>query len=99
LGVRLQPLPQMPPLEGRLALDYTGQQWRTGLLWRVVAPQHRVVFIEQILNTHAGLKMVVKCVARAPRKHTKPRARAEILAGDVTFVLRHAMLRRNHTPQ
>ena len=37
-----QPLPQMPPLEGRLALDYTGQQWRTGLLWRVVAPQHRV---------------------------------------------------------
>ena len=58
-----------------------------------------VVFIEQILNTHAGLKMVVKCVARAPRKHAKPRARAEILAGDVTFVLRHAMLRRNHTPQ
>lgn len=37
-----QPLPQMPPLEGRLALDYTGQNWSSGLTWRVVAPQRRV---------------------------------------------------------
>lgn len=35
-------LPQMPPLEARLALNYEHQDWSAGALWRVVAAQHRV---------------------------------------------------------
>lgn len=37
-----QALPQMPPLEGRVTLNYRQATWRTGLMWRAVAPQHRV---------------------------------------------------------
>jgi TonB-dependent copper receptor len=37
-----QPLPQMPPLEGRLALTWEKDSWSSGLIWRLVAPQHRV---------------------------------------------------------
>lgn len=37
-----QPLPQMPPLEGRVTLNYERDSWSTGLMWRAVAPQHRV---------------------------------------------------------
>jgi iron complex outermembrane receptor protein len=37
-----QPLPQIPPLEGRLAVNYSREQWSTGLTWRMVASQHRV---------------------------------------------------------
>lgn len=37
-----QPLPQMPPLEGRLMLNYHQADWSTGLMWRVVASQHRI---------------------------------------------------------
>ncbi|SNY65796.1 TonB-dependent copper receptor [Enterobacter sp. CC120223-11] len=36
------PLPQMPPLEGRLGINYEQDSWSTGLMWRGVAPQHRV---------------------------------------------------------
>ncbi len=36
-----RPLPQMPPLEARLALDYNDQHWAAGALWRVVDGQHR----------------------------------------------------------
>ena len=36
-----RPLPQMPPLEARLALDYAQGPWGAGMLWRVVAAQHR----------------------------------------------------------
>ncbi len=36
-----QPLPQMPPLEARLAVDYRHAAWSVGSLLRVVAPQHR----------------------------------------------------------
>jgi iron complex outermembrane receptor protein len=35
------PLAQMPPLELRTGLDYTGRQWSAGALWRVVAEQDR----------------------------------------------------------
>lgn len=35
------PLPQMPPLEARIGLEYTRGAWSAGGLWRVVAPQHR----------------------------------------------------------
>lgn len=35
-------LPQMPPLDGRLGLQYEREQWSAGLLWRAVAAQHRV---------------------------------------------------------
>ncbi|WP_202987508.1 TonB-dependent copper receptor [Mixta mediterraneensis] len=37
-----KPLPQMPPLEARLGLNYLGSNWGTTLLWRVVASQHRI---------------------------------------------------------
>jgi iron complex outermembrane recepter protein len=37
-----EPLPQMPPLEGRMTLSYERDHWGTGLMWRLVAPQHRV---------------------------------------------------------
>jgi iron complex outermembrane receptor protein len=37
-----QPLPQMPPLEGRVMLNYQQPTWSSGLMWRVVAAQHRV---------------------------------------------------------
>lgn len=36
-----QPLPQMPPLEGRVMLNYQQTDWSTGVMWRAVAPQHR----------------------------------------------------------
>lgn len=36
-----QPLPQMPPLEGRVMLNYYQEDWSTGVMWRAVAPQHR----------------------------------------------------------
>ena len=35
------PLAQMPPLELRTGLNYTGAHWSTGLLWRAVAEQER----------------------------------------------------------
>lgn len=34
-------LPQMPPLEARIGANYSHGAWRGGLLWRVVAAQHR----------------------------------------------------------
>lgn len=37
-----QPLPQTPPLEARVALNYQGSNWRSTLLWRTVAHQHRI---------------------------------------------------------
>jgi len=37
------PLAQMPPLEMRTGLDYTGERWSVGTLWRVVAEQDRYV--------------------------------------------------------
>ena len=36
-----QDLAQMPPLELRTGLDYTGTRWSAGALWRVVAAQNR----------------------------------------------------------
>ncbi len=36
------PLPQMPPLESRLRLDWEGQRWSAGALLRAVARQGRV---------------------------------------------------------
>jgi len=35
-------LPQMPPLETRLGLTYSQDNWSAGGLWRVVAPQNRI---------------------------------------------------------
>lgn len=35
-------LPQMPPLEARLGLNYQRDDWSAGALWRVVAVQNRV---------------------------------------------------------
>lgn len=40
------PLPQIPPLEARLGLDYGRGDWSVGGLWRVVAPQHRYALNE-----------------------------------------------------
>lgn len=36
-----EPLPQVPPLEARLALDHVQGPWSAGVLWRIVAAQHR----------------------------------------------------------
>jgi iron complex outermembrane receptor protein len=36
-----RPLPQMPPLEARLGLDYAQGPWSAGALWRVAAAQRR----------------------------------------------------------
>ncbi|KKO44973.1 TonB-dependent receptor [Arsukibacterium ikkense] len=36
------PLAQQPPLELKLALNYDKQNWYSGVLWRLVAAQHRV---------------------------------------------------------
>ncbi|VVE55556.1 TonB-dependent copper receptor [Pandoraea sputorum] len=36
-----EPLPQIPPLEARLGLEYARGAWSVGGLWRIVAPQHR----------------------------------------------------------
>ncbi|HLD64733.1 MAG TPA: TonB-dependent copper receptor [Pseudomonas sp.] len=35
-------MPQTPPLETRLGLNYSQNDWTAGALWRVVAAQHRV---------------------------------------------------------
>jgi iron complex outermembrane receptor protein len=35
------PLAQMPPLELRTGVDYTGERWSAGALWRAVAAQDR----------------------------------------------------------
>ncbi|MFK0086304.1 TonB-dependent copper receptor [Pseudomonas sp. NPDC090755] len=35
-------LPQMPPLESRLGLTYSRDDWSAGALWRVVAAQNRI---------------------------------------------------------
>ncbi|GIU47170.1 TonB-dependent copper receptor [Shewanella sairae] len=40
------PLGQIPPLEGRITLDYQYNQWAAGLLWRLVAAQDRVAIGE-----------------------------------------------------
>ncbi|MBU9150179.1 TonB-dependent copper receptor [Burkholderia multivorans] len=40
------PLPQIPPLEARVGLEYTRGAWSAGGLWRVVAPQHRYALNE-----------------------------------------------------
>lgn len=37
-----QPLAQMPPLEGRLGLNYSQIAWSAGALWRIVAAQNRI---------------------------------------------------------
>lgn len=37
-----EPLPQVPPLEARLALDHAQGPWSAGVLWRIVAAQHRL---------------------------------------------------------
>ena len=36
------PLAQLPPLEGRLGLEYDTGTWSAGALWRLVSGQHRV---------------------------------------------------------
>lgn len=36
-----KPLPQTPPLEGRLMATYDDGTWTAGVLWRLVATQHR----------------------------------------------------------
>jgi len=36
-----QPLAQIPPLEGRISLNYNDQVWSFGSLWRIVAGQNR----------------------------------------------------------
>lgn len=40
------PLPQIPPLEARVGLEYKRGAWSAGGLWRVVAPQHRYALNE-----------------------------------------------------
>ena len=35
-------LPQLPPLEARLSLQYDNNVWSAGLLWRALAKQDRV---------------------------------------------------------
>ncbi|TDF85228.1 TonB-dependent copper receptor [Pseudomonas sp. H9] len=35
-------LPQMPPLESRMGLTYSRDNWSAGALWRVVAAQNRI---------------------------------------------------------
>ena len=37
-----QALPQMPPLDTRLGLTYSRDDWSAAALWRVVAAQHRI---------------------------------------------------------
>ena len=37
-----RPLPQLAPLEARLALHYTHGNWSSGVLWRVLASQQRI---------------------------------------------------------
>jgi iron complex outermembrane receptor protein len=37
-----RPLPQTPPLEARLGVDYETDVWQAGLLWRVAARQNRI---------------------------------------------------------
>ncbi|OEI82842.1 TonB-dependent copper receptor [Brucella sp. B13-0095] len=37
-----EPLPQIPPLEGRLGLTYERDNWSVGALWRLVAAQTRI---------------------------------------------------------
>ncbi|WP_133407836.1 TonB-dependent copper receptor [Parashewanella tropica] len=37
-----KPLGQVSPLEGKIALDYSKDEWSFGLLWRLVAAQNRV---------------------------------------------------------
>ncbi|WP_249348527.1 TonB-dependent copper receptor [Pseudoalteromonas citrea] len=36
------PLAQQPPLQARFTLDYQRTNWHMGLLWRLVAAQHRI---------------------------------------------------------
>ena len=36
-----RPLPQTPPLEAKLGLNYQQGSWNAGALWRLVAAQHR----------------------------------------------------------
>ena len=54
-----RPLPQMPPLEGRLGLTYARDAWSVGALWRMAAAQHRVAvgegnIVGQDLGPSAG---------------------------------------------
>ncbi len=54
-----RPLPQTPPVELRLGLDYAQGPWTAGALWRLVAAQHRVAqgqgnVVGQDLGASAG---------------------------------------------
>ena len=54
-----RPLPQTPPVELRLGLDYAQGAWTAGALWRLVAAQHRVAkgqgnVVGQDLGASAG---------------------------------------------
>ena len=54
-----QPLPQMPPLEGRVGLTYARDVWSIGALWRLATAQHRVAvgegnIVGQDLGPSAG---------------------------------------------
>lgn len=41
-----QPLPQIPPLEARVGVEYQRRAWSLGALLRLVAPQHRYALNE-----------------------------------------------------
>ena len=56
-------LPQMPPLEARLGLDYAQGPWSAGVLWRLVAAQRRYAqgqgnVVGQDLGPSAGFGVV-----------------------------------------
>lgn len=65
-----KPLGQMPPLEGRLGLNYDDRIWSAGMLWRGVAAQNRYALYQGnivgqdlgrtggfgVLSLHAGWK-------------------------------------------
>jgi len=66
-----KPLPQVPPLEAKLGLDYRQGPWSAGALWRLVAAQHRYAIGQGnvvgqdlghsagfgVLSLHAGYKL------------------------------------------
>ncbi|TKB51434.1 TonB-dependent copper receptor [Ferrimonas sediminicola] len=58
-----RPLGQISPLEGKVALNYEGDDWSFGALWRLVARQDRVAFgqgniVGQDLGETAGFGVI-----------------------------------------
>ncbi|MFF7709511.1 TonB-dependent copper receptor [Pseudomonas sp. NPDC007930] len=79
-------LAQQPPLEARLGLHYSRERWSSGVLWRLVAAQHRVAVgsgnvVGQDFGPSAGFGVLSANAAYRVDRHWKLSAGVDNLLG------------------